>query len=243
MSDSTTESAAGAGQRVLAVGVLAVVAAVVVGGGWLGYRAVYPAPRMAVAGDFRADPIISRGPRAARANPPAAVSVSPGQVVTVRASDLVLNAAGRPDGSWRLNFSHRGNGPKPDAQAIELLSQRRRLVEMRTPPAALKLTAGQRAALAALPANPPELSADAAARVVDLCKQLVKLPVADAKAAPLKKELESLVSAAGKSDRTALVAAYAERAQQVRAVLSPEQVQILLTPRTRPETPARTPST
>ena len=217
-------------RRAASLAALAVLTIALVGGGWVAYHKYVKSAPMAVGNDFMADPVWGRRAQRVFAPPPAppqAVIVSPGQVVTVRAVGLVMNATGRPDGSWRLNFAHRGQGPMPDPQAVELLNHRRRILEAKKPPAELNLTDAQKAALAAMPSNPPELAQAAADRAVEICRQLVKLPAADAKAPPLKQELEQIVTAAGKGDRAAIIATYAERASQVRAILSAEQLQTL----------------
>lgn len=219
--------AAGAGKKLASIAAVVALAALLGVGAWGAYKMVVPAAPMAVGNDFRPDPAWGARFRVRPpAAPPAPVVVSPGQVITVRAPDLILNATGRPDGSWRLNF--RGT-PAPDAQAVELLRQRARVVDMKRPPADLKLTEAQRSALAAIPSTPPELTEASAARIVELCKQLVKLPAADAKAAPLRTELESIVVAAAKGDRQAVLRTYMERATQVRSILTPPQIQTLLT--------------
>lgn len=239
MSDPTIHPAEGLPpKRAASLAALVALVAVIAGGGWGAYHALVKSAPMAIGNDFQPDPL--RYNWRARAAAPAvqqAVVVSPGQVVTVRASGLVLNATGRPDGSWRLNFLHRGSGPAPDPQAVELLNHRRRILEAKRPPADLKLTDAQRSALAAMPSNPPELAQPTADRAIEICKLLVKMTAADAKAAPLKSELEQIVTAAGKGDRAAIVATYAQRATQIRAILSPEQVQALLTGVARPATP------
>jgi hypothetical protein len=236
---------AGAGlsaQRLFVIGAsiaaLVVLTALLGGGAWAGYQAYVRSTPQAVGNDFLPDPSFGGGRRARvaqNAAPRPPVEVLPGQVIRVSTAGLMLNATGRPDGSWRLNFYHRGGGPAPDAQAAELLSlYRRKIIEPKRPAAELKLTDAQKSALAALPANPPELAQADADRAIELCKQLVKTPAADAKAQPLKQELEQIVQAAAKGDRGAIVATYAQRAQQIRTILSPEQVQTLLTGAAKP---------
>ena len=228
---TTSDGPKSPGRAASAVALVALIA-VLVGGGWGAYRSFVKSAPMAVGNDFIPD--LPRGAWRARmaatpAQPPQAVVVSPGQVVTVRAGGLVMNATGRPDGSWRLNFAHRGGGAAPDAASVELLNAVRQALASKRPSAELKLTDAQRASLASLVATPPELASAAADRVVEICKQLVKTPAGDAKAVPLKAELEQVVTAAAKGDRNAILAAYVQRAGQVRSILSPEQVQTLTT--------------
>lgn len=227
-------------RRAASIAALAVLTAVLGGGAWAGYQSFARSAPQAVGNDFVPDqPWSGRRARSAQAAAPRPpVEVLPGQVIRVNTAGLMLNATGRPDGTWRLNFFHRGAGPAPDAQSVELLSlYRRKIVEPKKPAADLKLTDAQKSALLAMPTNPPELAQAAADRAVELCRQLVKIPAADAKAQPLKQELEQIVQSAAKGDRKAMAATYAERAQQIRTILSAEQVQTLLAGTAKPAAP------
>lgn len=198
------------------------------GGGWWTFSQSLPRPEN--AGDFRPDSGGRRGGNnlfAPRNNAPRdPVTVMP-SVVTVRDGDIVCSANKRNDASWNINVRFNGES-LADRDAGRLMLAVRRVLDMRNPPAALKLTPEQKSALNAVPLEPLEFDASQFKQFVDLLNQSQKLAVNAPEMTPIKEQLKSAIAAIKDVDRAAVKAGYAERDAKLRSILSAAQIETLL---------------
>lgn len=225
--------------------VTAIVAAVLlVGGG--AYLYTNRIPRPASAGDFRPDPG-GRGGGRFFANAPGVVqrprdpvSVAP-RTVSVRDGDMTISSQLRSEGDWNIYVSFKGES-LGGADAQRLFLAVRRTVQSKQPPASLKMTDAQRAALAAVPLEPLELTPAQHRQLVDLLNQSQKLTANAPEMATIKSSLQALAAQVKTVDQGALKAKYAERDAKFRSILSAEQIDTLLGARTNNRRPANPPT-
>ena len=212
-----------------------VMIAVLLGGGWYAYLSRIPRPESAA--DFRPDPG-ARGRGGGifggqRGNAPMVaprqrepVTVQP-RIVTIRDDEMTISSQLRADSNWNIFIAFRGES-LGGADAQRLFLAVRRTVEAKQPPDSLKLTAQQRAALAAIPLTPLELSPEQHKELVDLLNQTQKLAANPPEMAPVKARLQGLAAQIKTVDRVSTKAKYAERDAKFRSILSAEQIETLL---------------
>lgn len=234
----TTASAASSGgsagklRRFVGTGILALVVA---GVAWWAFANALPRPEN--ARDFRPDPGANRGGNWTLNAPPANAVVRPRdpvtvlpRIVTIRDGDMTVSCSMRSDAKWNIYVSFGGES-LGGAEAQRLTLAVRRVLDVKTPPANLKLTDEQRAKLKAISLTPLELSDDQLRQLTDLLDQSQKLTANAPQMTPIKQSLQQLAGQVKGADRAAIKQKYADRDAQLRAILSAEQVNTMMGPR------------